>query len=148
MLMVCASCHALAASIPWLISAPFWLSGLLLPVLLMSLSYQVCRIQLLLPDSIVALELDGEDCRPLFKNSVLIVHLHSEAWCSPLFQILYFSIDSKLLRQQQVNQRYRVLRAVIDKIPKPRIALMICADSCTPEQQRQLRKFLRWRVVC
>ena len=148
MLLVCTSSHVLAALIPLVISLPVWLSSLILPALSISLFYQFCKIQLRLPNSIIALELNGEECRPLFRKSDLNPQLTSEAWCSPLIQILYFSVDVRSLAMPQKNQKFSVLRAFIHRISDWHIALIICADSCTAEEQRQLRKFLRWRVLC
>ena len=148
MLLLCTSCHVLAALTPWFINVPFWLSGFLFPALLLSLIYHISKIQLVLSDSIIGLELLGEDCRPLFRNSDLIVHLQGEAWCSSLIQIMYFNIENEFPRQLRSNWMYRLPGAIIDRTSRRSIALIICLDSCTTEQQRQLRKFLRWRVVC
>jgi hypothetical protein len=147
MLLMCTSCHVLVAMVPWHISLPFWLRFLLLPPLLISLIYQLSKIQLWLPHSIVALELNGEECRPLFRNSNLTAQLHREAWCSPLIQIVYFKSDNSV-RQQKTVKKCCLTEACIRKIPTTHIALIICLDSCSAEEQRQLRKFLRWRVMC
>jgi len=144
---MCISCHVFAAMIPWHISSTLWLNVLFLLTLLISLVYHLCRIQLLLPDSVLVLELDGEECRALFRNPDLNAQLHGEAWCSPLIQILYFNIDNSHTQQGE-NKKRPLTEAIVRIIPGRQIALIISADSCAAEEQRQLRKFLRWRVVC
>ncbi len=130
MLALNLSVHIVAISAVLFSSVPVLHGGLLIVLILFSLLFQWQRICMRRPDSIVALELQDEVCQPIFRDSLdqhnkTPAEIAARVYSSGLLQILYFE-------PQQAGGKLT--------------SLCVLRDSCTSEEWRQLRKFLRWRV--
>ncbi len=140
--------HAMAAAALGFSEIPLWLTGLLVPSWFLSFVHLWRRVRLTHPRSVVALELRGEQCLPVLRqaecgSAVLVPEVYSSPW----LQILRFRRDGAGTSGSRWTDAAAVKACLRDAVTPPLVAVVV-PDSCPAQQRRQLRKFLRWRIVC